>query len=481
MKLNVVVKFGATAFFASMLLSGCASSIQNLGKSSNFQEAKKAHTKKEFVQVYKKYKEDNKTDDLLWNYEVGTVGCYIDNYKDSINYFDNAENLIKKYDEEVMASKLLANVGSLLTNDTFMDYRPRIYEKIMVNTYKGLDFILLGDFQNARIEFNRALVRQDRAKDFFQKEIELKKKEIEKEIEKESESELKKKGKKVNQSSMNSIVENKKTNDVIEKKYSNLFAFKPYPDFVNPFTTYLAGIYFLNIGDYSKATDLLKECYGMVKGLDNGDKYVLDDFKLADRMKSSIRKRDEHYTWVIFLNGEGPIKKELRINVPLFLVTNSKKVRYTGIALPTLKMRQTAYTNLIILNGKEKRETKKFASMDRVVKTEFKNRFPLVVARALTRTVVQTIMQKQLQDKVGNLGGILGALYQGVMNRADTRIWERLPKEFQVARVKTSKYLTIFAGNKRVYKLDTDPNRNYIVFVTIPDRFCEPIVQYQKF
>ena len=260
MMLNGVVKVGAVTIFASILLTGCASSMQNLGKSSNFQEAKKAHTKKEFVQVYKKYKEDNKTDDLLWNYEVGTVCYYIDSYKDSINYLDNAESLIKKYDEEVMASKLLANVGSLLTNDTFMDYRPRIYEKIMVNTYKGLDFILLGDFQNARIEFNRALVRQDRAKDFFKKEIELKRKEIEKE----SKNELKKKGKKVNQSSINSIVKNRKTNDAIEKKYSNLFEFKPYPDFINPFTTYLAGIYFLNIGDYSKATDLLKECYGMV-------------------------------------------------------------------------------------------------------------------------------------------------------------------------------------------------------------------------
>jgi len=67
------------------------------------------------------------------------------------------------------------------------------------------------------------------------------------------------------------------------------------------------------------------------------------------------------------------------------------------------------------------------------------------------------------------------------MNRADTRIWERFPKEFQVARVKTSKHLSVTANNKKIFELDTDPNRNYIVFVTIPNRFCEPIVQYQKF
>ena len=211
-KLNSILKVSGVVVATTMFFSGCAGSIQNLGKSSNFQEAKEARTKKEFVQIYKKYKKDNKTDDLLWNYEVGTVGYYVGDYKDSIKYFDNAEDLIKKYDEEVMASKLLANVGSLLTNDTFMDYRPKIYEKIMVNTYKAIDFILLNDKQNARIEFNRALVRQDRAKDFFKKEIELKKKELDKQ----TQNELKKK--KAKGDNLNSMANNKQAKDIIEKK-----------------------------------------------------------------------------------------------------------------------------------------------------------------------------------------------------------------------------------------------------------------------
>jgi len=363
----------------------------------------------------------------------------------------------------------------LLTNDTFMDYRPRIYEKIMVNTYKAIDFILLNDKQNARIELNRALVRQDRAKDFFKKEIALKKKELDKQ----AQNELKKK--KAKGDNLNSMANNKQAKDIIEKKYSNLFAFKPYPDFVNPFTSYLAGIYFLNVGDYGKATDLLKECYGMVKGLDEGDVYVKSDFKLADSLKSSIKARDKHYSWIIFLNGKGPIKKELRIDIPLFMVTNSKNVRYTGIALPTLEMRDIAYKNLTITNNQEKKETKKFMSFDRVVKTEFKKRFDYVVLRALMRTAVQTILQKQLQDKAGDFGGVLGALYQGAMNRADTRIWERLPKEVQIARVQTTNHLAIYAKDKKIFELSTNPNKNYLIFVTIQHKLSEPIVQYQKF
>ena len=447
----------------AIFLTGCGAGLKNLGKSSaHMQEAKQASTKQEYRKLFQEYGEQNETKDLLWDYEAGTVGNYVAAYKDSVFYFDRAEDLIKKYDEEVLASKVLANVGAVLTNDTFMDYRPRIYEKIMVNTYKGIDFINMSDWQNARIEFNRALVRQDRAKEFFAKEIGKEKKKLE---------EQKKKA---------SGVKNlNKTTDIIEKKYTNLFAFKPYRDFTNPFTSYLAGIYFLNRKDYGKATDLLKETYGMIKGLDEGSDYVKADFKLADSMKGSLKARSNHYVWVVFLNGQAPKKKELRIDIPLFLVTD--KVYYTGIALPTLKIRKRAFSYLKAYTPKEQKRTKEIASIDRVVKLEFKKRFPIVMMRAVTRTILQTVVQKQLQDKGGLIGGLIGAVYQGTMNRADTRMWERLPKEFQVARVRTSTSLTIKSPRGEVASFKTDPHHNYIVFVTIPTPSSEPIVAWQKF
>ena len=172
---------------------------------------------------------------------------------------------------------------------------------------------------------------------------------------------------------------------------------------------YLAGIYFLNVGDYDKANELLKETYGMIKGIDRGSDYVKSDLLLANKMKSSILPRQKHYTWIIFFNGLAPTKKELRIDIPLFLFSN--KVYYTGIALPTLKVRPRAYDYLIVETPKEKKQTKEIVSMDRVVKLEFKKRFPLIVTRAITRTIIQTVIQKQLHDKMGVIGGLLGSAY----------------------------------------------------------------------
>ncbi len=452
-----------------LLFLGCAPSTGLGGKKVVSLDHK--YSKKEYQSLYKRYQEENKTDDLLWNYKAGTVSYYLAYYPQSIGYFDNAESLIKKYDEEVLAGKLFANIGSLLTNDTFMDYRPKIYEKIMVNTYKGIDFILLGDKQNARIEFNRALVRQQRAKAFFAKEINQEKKKLAQEKDKKAQ-----KGASLAQKAM----KNKKTMDPIEKKYSNLFAFKPYPDFVNPFTTYLAGLYFLNVGDYRKATNLLKETYGMIKGLNDGDRYVLGDFKMAFNLKRSIRGRKQHYTWVIFFNGQGPIKAENKIEIPLFLFSDD--VLYTGIALPTLKMRKRAYDYLLVSNGTKPRPTKTVASMDTIIKTEFKKRFDTILTRALMRTITQTVLQKQLKDKGGLLGAIAGAIYQASMNKADLRIWDTLPKEFQVVRLKTTKSIAIFTpDNQKIATIPTDPRKNYLVFVNIATKGSEPIVFYRAF
>lgn len=471
-----------------VLLSGCGSSLQNVTKNVKSGAKKVVSSsdmslpdkKEDIDKLYKENLDINNTSDLLWNYKAGTIAILNAKYKDSIFYFDRAEELIKKYDEEVLASKALANIGAILTNDRFMDYRPKIYEKIMVNSIKGLDFIFQKDKNNARIELNRALVRQERAVEFFKKEISK----LKQEMEKEKES---KDANKTARVDYNKIIKNKKTTDPIEKKYKNLFAFKPYRDFVNPFVTYLSGIYFLASNDYRKATDLLKESYGMIKGIDDGDKYVLSDFKLASRLKSSTKSRKEHYVWIIFFNGLGPIKEELRIDIPLFLFTND--VAYTGIALPTLKIRKKAFEYLEIkVPGYNKIRTKTITSMDRIIKAEFKKRFPYIMQRALIRTVVQTVIQKQVNDKLEK--GMMGAgpfgylLAKGItagaqymLTRADTRMWDSLPKEFQVARVPAKNSLLIYTpSGKLIKKVNINKNKNHIIFINIPTSQSDPVV-----
>ncbi|MCF6173981.1 MAG: hypothetical protein L3J44_09425 [Campylobacteraceae bacterium] len=451
-----------TTILGAIFIAGCAGttpSLGKVGKSGNYESSLKSGNFKKLSENLKK----NQKDDLLWYLDAGVITRYAKDYNASDFFFDKSEDKIKQYDKEVLAGKILANVGAVVTNDTFMDYRPRIYEGIMVNTYKGMNFLSQNDFANARVEFNRALERQRRAKEFFAKEISQEKKKIEKE----NAEKIKKK--KLNPNQIQKASNNRKTKDAIEKKYSNLFAFKPYPDFINPFTSYMSGLFFISAHDYSKAADILKETYGMIKGNESGASYVKRDLKYALKMASSLgRKQKRHYAWIVFLNGVGPSKKELRFDIPLFLVTRG--LYYTGIALPTFKENPQAFSTLIVKNGKANVRTKEVASMDKIVKIEFKKRFPLVMTRAITRTVAQSILQYQLKKQGGLIGGLLGAAYQGFMNRADTRQWNQLPKDFQIARVRlNSPMLSIgIPGGKNLLSLKLNPSANHIIFVRIP-------------
>lgn len=459
----------------SLFIVGCAGTTPDLGsigKSGNYESSLKSGDYKAAAQSMKQSEQD----DLLWYLDAGLISSYAKDHNATIHFFDKSEDKIKQYDQEVLAGSLLANAGAVITNDTFMDYRPRIYEGIMVNTYKGMNFLSNNDFANARIEFNRALERQRRAKDFFAAEIKQEQEKIDKE---ESEKMAKKK---INANQAKSIANNNKTKNAIEQKYSNLFAFQPYPDFVNPFTSYMAGLFFISTHDYAKATDILKETYGMIKDNEEAASYVKEDLEYAMQASSTQNNNDKnHYAWVIFSNGEGPSKEELRFDIPLFLVTN--QLSYTGIALPTFKERPEAFPNLVLTNGTNTINTKQVASMDKIIKAEFEKRFPTVMTRAITRTVAQSLLQYQLRKNTGLIGGILGAVYQGFMNRADTRQWKMLPKNFQIARIPlTSSLLHVNSpANTKPIELNLDPNKNHIVYIRIPTQNSKEIINEISF
>lgn len=158
------------------------------------------------------------------------------------------------------------------------------------------------------------------------------------------------------------------------------------------------------------------------------NKQILNDFKMSD--KKLLQKNKENYAWIIFENGQSMVKDEIRIDLPLFLVTD--KVHYTGIALPKIDERNISY-NYLDVNGEK---TSLICNMDNVIKTEFKKRFPGIVTEAVLNTVVKTFAQQQLNKETGVVGGIAGALYQGLTNKADVRSWTALPKNFQSVRVK---------------------------------------------
>jgi hypothetical protein len=439
-------------FCLSFFLNGCASMRQReqleafnkLYALGHYQQAAKS-------QVALKSSAKADPEDLLTSLQAGTAFRYARQLAQSNDQFDQAEAILKYHNQQMLLGKTANSIGSILVNDAALDYRGTAYDGIMVNTYKALNFWQQGNLQNARVEFNRALDRQRRAKEYFVKEIAQHKQAI---------------AQKQAQDGVNyqKNLDNPQIDRIIKKSYANLDNFAAYPDFINPFTTYLAGLFFLHDGSHNKAADLLKEAYGMLPK----QAVIKDDFIQAQKQANGALITRKH-TWVIFENGMGPMKQEFRVDLPIFLFT--RNLSYTGIALPKLTMQALAYPHInVVLSPDKVYQTKTLASMDRVIQTEFKKQYPWIVSRALLSALVKTTAQYYAQQGLGAWGGIAAGLMQLATTAADLRIWSALPKEFQIAKVTTPKdgKLKIEIPEQHSIMIELDPQKNHLLYLKIP-------------
>lgn len=326
--------------------------------------------------------------------------------------------------------------------------------------------MLHGDMQNARVEFNRALDRQRRAKEYFKERIEKKRKKL-REKEKEKREKLSEKEedeeKAIDIPSVQAIMQKEKVNATLHKRYSNLDQFAVYPDFINPFTTYLSGLFFMLQDDYAKANTYLKETYGMIENKEVVEK----DFVTVENILNKGAKPPQENVWVIFANGLAPEKQEWRIDLPLFVV--NKKVMHAGIALPKLEPRDPAQPYLQIQPSAEKRlRTGVLTSMDGVIAQEFKKEYPYIMTRAITSALFKTVAQYYAGEKFGILGSMTGAVYSGAATGTDTRMWQGLPKNFQVAQFKRPQDGMVHINSPQGARLTTvrvPEDKNSVVFV----------------
>jgi hypothetical protein len=397
-------------------------------------------------------------EDLLWTLQLGAVERLRQNYRKSNEYFDNSEDMLKYFDFQ---NKTVDSAASVAVNENIVPYLGEEYDGIMVNTYKALNFMALGDNDLARVEFNRALDRQRRAKEAFAEEIAKTKEQLDKRKGKEG-------------SLARQSAENPEVQKLIARRYPGLDAFEAYPDFVNPFTTYMAGVFFNLVGDPTKAVTFLKESAGMVPE----NKYIGEDLALAENVLDG-RAVLKDTAWVVFENGLGPVKEEFRVDLPLFVATD--KVKYVGIALPKLVFRQPASSNLSIRAGDTTYSTQMVANMDRVIQTEFKKDFQGILTRAIISATAKAVAQYATQkneDSSAQLASLLVAAYSYATTAADVRIWTTLPKNFQVARfgIPENRKIHITPAGLGSFEVEIPPCKNAIVYIKIPYRQANPVV-----
>jgi len=480
---RLVSRFGYFAFLVVIMISLCGC-VERIAGRDQYTTCLSTGSYAEAAELSKKSAEGN---DILASLHYAYALRCSKEYEGSAAAFEKAEALFKAMEEDHLLSDAEKTIAAAFVNESLTSYSGRLYEFTLVNTYKAMAFMKNGKHDFARVELNRALDRQRRAKQFFDAELA---RAVEK-SHKEQAAQAAADEKEAQQDAAPAqaaplfpdaaeTVQRPEVAGELAKHYSNLGSFEPYANYTNPFVTYFAGLYFLLERDYTKSLDLLKESAAMCPE----NEVAQADFLAAQAAATGTGAAPggARHAWVIFENGAGPGLESLTIPLPLFLVTD--QAAYTEVALPRLTEATCAADRLVVRWGDGAWATQALVDMSGVVRTEFDARFQAQLIRAILGAAVKAGLQAGGKELGGDLAKWGLGLYSSLVTQADTRHWSSVPARYEVARVPLNGagdtlWLDIPGGRETA--LELDPEHDHIVFVALRNASATPYIDTVSF
>ena len=376
---------------------------------------------------------DNTKDSVVWHLEAGAAYRAAGDYTNSNRHLEAAADRIDKYEEQAKV-KVGREAAAIMSNQQNLPYEGKSYDKIMLHTYKALNYLALGDAEKARPEVIRAYQRQQDAVDENARRIEKSK---------EDEANAKEKDK------VEKAKADPKFASALEGVTKDIEGFKFYADYVNPFTVYLDGLFFLYAGSGGSDLERANKSLKRVSEVCPDNKFVQAD--LAAATNALAGQMPGPCTYVVFETGQAASLGQVRIDIPIIVVN----VSYVGAAFPKLEFHNDHAREFIVKTVELQETAAPLASMDSIVALDFKNEFPVIVTKTVISTVAKAAAAyavntaaSQQSEIAGWISRIGTAVAQAAVNIADTRTWTTLPKEFHIVRISTpaDRKLTLSTG-----------------------------------
>ncbi|HWD19318.1 MAG TPA: hypothetical protein VHB20_08555 [Verrucomicrobiae bacterium] len=414
---------------AAALLAGLAGCQTYHSKERDALEAWRASDVQGAAQAFTARAErENRRDAIIWRLEAGTALRAAGQFDQSTRLFDEAEARIDQHEQEAKV-RVGQEVISVLGNPAETTYVGRTYDKIMVDTYKALNDMELGQLDRARVDLTRAYHRQQDAVAENAARIEKESKQAAAE-------------KPDAQPMAQSAERDPRVQSALDNAYSDVRALPSYGDYVNPFTVYLDGLFFMAAGTDGSDWQRAEKSLERAEQLSGHNPYIAQDLQTMHGLMNGGSLPPT--TYVIFETGLAPVREQVRVDIPLF-ISGVRDVPYLGAAFPVLKMEHGALRTLLVSGGGARETTATVCSMDSVIGKEFQNEIPLIITKTIIATVAKAAgaygVTRVAEEQGGPIAGLLARIAttatQVAINIADTRTWTTLPKEFQICRLPT--------------------------------------------
>jgi len=418
-------------------------------------------------------------DKIEWGMEAALSLRANGEYQKSIDFFDRVDELILEHDAAA-ATQVSKEAASLFTNLKALPYSGFYYERIMVSTYKGLNYLSLGDREAARVEFRSAYERQRDAVNQFEKKIAQEQEALEKATNKKDKAKAEK---------MDKALKDEKVKGKLDEEYKRVNELAIYADYVNPFAVYMEGLYYMTNGadasDWERAAKSLSRVAEMNEGHSD---FIQQDVELIEKLLSEeLAEADIPQTvYVVFETGRSARRIQKDVKLPLgFLIPELKEISFP---LPNLEEVGNYDDSLTITAGDTELKTKLVCSMDSVIAKEFQNTNPIVVSRTIRTVGAKAWATNKASKQIGGKFGMAGSMLAGAgkkafnkaTNQADLRCWSALPKEFHSARLAPPAAgqvtITTASGKKETVTLNPDA-RCQVVYVQTIEKGDTPMIQ----
>jgi hypothetical protein len=399
----------------------------------------------------------------LYGMELGRIQQLAGDYQGSIKTFNQVINDVQNQQlaAKIRASNVLAQTGSMMTNDNSLPYRVKDYELIFLFNYQVLNYLAIGDIQDALVSIRQS----DQQQQWYVQEhlYELQQAQA--------------------ISAQNNWSFNPLRYGVTKDTYS--LAQQVTDPMQNEFAYYLSGIIYEATGDYNDAFISMQNAYNLdpnnsmirnkllnvlqEKGNGSQLQYYLKKFGL--RAAPNIPANNGQ---VVVIYEQGLVPPMHEADFPIV---------FQGVAqtftFPVYKAAQNplSYLTISTINNNQVNSignTQKLVNVQALAAKSLVQNYPIIFIREALRIASQGVILNPNQGKNSNVNQNLitvlaASVYSQIMAGADLRSWLTLPNNIQAlqAYLPSANISLILdqGGMKQTVPVTINANRTTIVWV----------------
>ena len=330
-------------------------------------------------------------DEVLYLLNKAMVLRMAGDYPGSVQAFEQAKPLMQYLE----ATSVTETAAALTFTENLRTYEAPLYERLLAHVFQGMNYLEMGQPDGARVE---AL----------------------------------------------------QIDDLLKRLYPGTDAA---PHGGDAFPRYFAGLVYEDLGEYSDAMISYRQAYQAYRASGYTDAEIPGDLKLSlCRFADYLGLNDERDKYkaafgitqwppvvtpapqgqLVFVFNDGLAPKKTAVSQ---ILPNPVNGHYYSVSLPVLTRRQPLISDAVITVAGSTARTEQVANVAADASQQLAAERPRLLAAEFSRNVARELAAEKMDRNSPGLGSLTSLLASAV-DQADVRLWETLPDNIQIARLR---------------------------------------------